>query len=145
MLAHKVRGVAANVGLEQLSDALSRLEQATNAVPTDERAAATALDASTAALGEALAAIRSGSPQQPTAPDEAEAAYDLTRARRAGGVLLQALRRGALDDAALAGLAAALAGHPVAPRVAQIQGAIGDFEFDSALEQLEGVMATLGE
>ncbi len=145
MLAHKVRGVAANVGLEQLSDALSRLEQATNAVPTDERAAATALDASTAALGEALAAIRSGSPQQPTAPDEAEAVYDLTRARRAGGVLLQALRRGALDDAALAGLAAALAGHPVAPRVAQIQGAIGDFEFDSALEQLEGVMATLGE
>ncbi|MCS0595876.1 MHYT domain-containing protein [Massilia agri] len=145
MLAHKVRGVAANVGLEQLSDALSRLEQATNAVPTDERAAATALDASTAALGEALAAIRAGSPQQPAATDEAEAAYDLARARRAGGVLLQALRRGALDDAALAGLAAALAGHPVAPRVAQIQGAIGDFEFDSALEQLEGVMATLGE
>jgi hypothetical protein len=29
--------------------------------------------------------------------------------------------------------------------VSQIQGAIGDFEFDSALEQLEAVMATLGE
>ena len=50
-----------------------------------------------------------------------------------------------LDAAALSGLAAALAGHPVAPRVAQIQSAIGDFEFDSALEQLEAVMATLGE
>ncbi|MFC0254649.1 MHYT domain-containing protein [Massilia consociata] len=144
MLAHKVRGVAANVGLEQLSDALSKLEQATNAVPTDEREAAAALESSTAALGEALAAIRAGS-AQPAAPVEAAAAFDLPRARRAGGVLLQALRRGALDDAAMAGLAAALAGHPVAPRVAQVQGAIGDFEFDLALEQLEAVMATLGE
>nr|WP_288381878.1 hypothetical protein [uncultured Massilia sp.] len=61
------------------------------------------------------------------------------------GVLLQALRRGALNDPAMASLAAALAGHPVAPRVAQVQAAIGDFEFDSALEQLEAVMATLGE
>ncbi|WP_313030372.1 MHYT domain-containing protein [Massilia alkalitolerans] len=143
MLAHKVRGVAANVGLEQLSDALSRLEQATNTVPTDEREAAQALDTATAALGDALAAIRAGSPQPTVAPEAAP--YDLARARRAGGVLLQALRRGALDDAALSGLAAALAGHPVAPRVAQIQGAIGDFEFDSALEQLEAVMATLEE
>ncbi|QOY94086.1 PAS domain S-box protein [Massilia sp. UMI-21] len=143
MLAHKVRGVAANVGLEQLSDALSRLEQATNAVPTDERDAALALESSTSALAEALAAIHAGSPQPTVAPEAAP--HDLARARRAGGVLLQALRRGALDDAALAGLAAALAGHPVAPRVAQIQAAIGDFEFDSALEQLEAVMATLGE
>jgi PAS domain S-box-containing protein len=143
MLAHKVRGVAANVGLEQLSDALSKLEQATNTVPTDEREAAQALDSATAALGDALAAIRAGSPQPTVAPEAAP--YDLARARRAGGVLLQALRRGALDDAALSGLAAALAGHPVAPRVAQIQGAIGDFEFDSALEQLEAVMATLDE
>jgi CheY-like chemotaxis protein len=143
MLAHKVRGVAANVGLERLSDALSKLEQATNVLPTDEREAAAALEASTAALGEALAAIRAGSPQPTLAPEAAP--YDLARARRAGGVLLQALRRGALDDAALAGLAASLAGHSVAPRVAQIQRAIGDFEFDSALEQLEAVMATLDE
>ena len=145
MLAHKVRGVAANVGLERLADALSKLEQATDTVPTDERASAAALDAATAALGEALAAIHSGGAQPTAAPDTAASAIDLTRARRAGGVLLQALRRGALDDAALAGLTAALAGHPVAPRVAQIRGAIGDFEFDSALEQLEAVMTTLGE
>jgi len=144
MLAHKVRGVAANVGLEQLSDALSQLEQATNAVPTDERAAAAALEACTAALELALAAIRDGDAPPATAP-AAPAAHDLARARRAGGVLLQALRRGALDDAALAGLAAALAGHPAAARVAQVQRAIGDFEFDLALEQLETVMATLDE
>jgi hypothetical protein len=112
-------------------------------VPTDERAATQALESATAALGEALAAIRAVSPQATAAPEAAP--HDLARARRAGGVLLQALRRGALDDAALSGLAAALAGHPVAPRVARIQAAIGDFEFDSALEQLEAVMATLGE
>ncbi|MCD2515009.1 PAS domain S-box protein [Massilia sp. G4R7] len=147
MLAHKVRGVAANVGLERLSDALSKLEHATNAVPTDERAAASALDASTAALGEALAAIHGGSPPPAATAGAAGAAGAgaLARARRAGGVLLQALRRGALNDPAMASLAAALAGHPVAPRVAQVQAAIGDFEFDSALEQLEAVMATLGE
>ncbi|MCA1247289.1 MHYT domain-containing protein [Massilia sp. MS-15] len=144
MLAHKVRGVAANVGLEQLSDALSQLEQATNAVPTDERAAAAALEACTAALELALAAIRDGD-APPAAAPAVPAAHDLARARRAGGVLLQTLRRGALDDAALAGLAAALAGHPAAARVAQVQRAIGDFEFDSALEQLEAVMATLDE
>lgn len=143
MLAHKVRGVAANVGLEQLSDALSRLEQAANVVPTDEREAAQALETASSALAEALAAIRSASPQPTVAPEAAP--FDLARARRAGGVLLQALRRGALDDAALSGLATALAGHPAAPGVARIQRAIGDFEFDSALEQLEAVMAALGE
>ncbi|WP_288378952.1 MHYT domain-containing protein, partial [uncultured Massilia sp.] len=92
MLAHKVRGVAANVGLERLSDALSKLEHATNAVPTDERAAASALDASTAALGEALAAIHGGSPPPAATAGAAGAAgaVDLARARRAGGVLLQA-------------------------------------------------------
>ncbi|RZA31667.1 MAG: hypothetical protein EOP92_30005, partial [Lysobacteraceae bacterium] len=40
----------------------------------------------------------------------------------------------------MAGQRSCQPGHPVAPRVAQIQGAIGDFEFDSALEQLEAVM-----
>ena len=144
MLAHKVRGVAANVGLEKLSDALAKLEQATNAVPTDEREVAAALDTSTAELEQALAAIRAGS-AQPVPALDAATGVDLPRAHRAGGVLLQALRRGALDDAALAGLAAALAGHPAAPRVARIQGAIGDFEFDAALEQLEEMMGTLAE
>ncbi|OON60499.1 transcriptional regulator [Massilia sp. KIM] len=143
MLAHKARGVAANVGLEQLADALGLLEGAANAVPTDERKAAEALEASGQALLAALDAIRA-SGVQPAAPAQAPA-VDLARARRAGGVLLAALRRGALDDGALASLASALAGHPLAPRVAQVRTAIGDFDFDLALEQLEAVLAALGE
>ncbi|WP_026354137.1 MHYT domain-containing protein [Massilia niastensis] len=144
MLAHKVRGVAANVGLEQLSDALATLEQATNAVPTDEQRASAALEASTRALAEALAAIGAGIPQA-AAPGAPAVTVDLARARRAGGVLLEALRRGALNDPALASLAAALAGHASAPRVAQVQVAIADFDFDLALGHLEAVMAALEE
>ncbi len=150
MLAHKVRGVAANVGLEQLSDALGLLEHATNALPTDEQKAAAALEASAGAVVEALAAIRhggtgGGAATEDVRPDQpaAQASVDLARARRAGGVLLEALRRGALDDGALASLSSALAGHACAPRVAQVRSAIGDFDFDLAVEQLDAVLAAL--
>ena len=142
MLAHKVRGVAANVGLEQLSDALGLLEHATNAVPTDEQKAAAALEASARAVTEALAAIGTGG--VPAAqPAAAADAVDMARARRSGGVLLEALRRGALDDGALAGLSSALASHACAARVAQVRSAIGDFDFDLAIERLEAVLAEL--
>ena len=60
-------------------------------------------------------------------------------------LLRQALGRGALDDAALAGLAAALAGHPVAARVTQVQAALADFDFDLAQQQLDAALAALGE
>ncbi|MEH6436997.1 MHYT domain-containing protein [Massilia sp. DD77] len=143
MLAHKVRGVAANVGLEQLSDALGLLEHATNAVPTDEHKAAAALEASSKAVSAALAAIHASGAQ----PEQAAqaATVDLARARRAGGVLLEALRRGALDDGALASLSSALAGHAGAPQVAQVRTAIGDFDFDLALGQLEAILGALGD
>jgi len=50
---------------------------------------------------------------------------------------------GALDDAALAGLAAALAGHPAAARVTQVQAALADFDFDLAQQQLDAVLNAL--
>jgi p-aminobenzoyl-glutamate transporter AbgT len=50
-----------------------------------------------------------------------------------------------LDDAALAGLAAATSGHPLAGRVAQVHEAISDFEFDLALQQLDAVLAAIDE
>jgi hypothetical protein len=58
-------------------------------------------------------------------------------------VLLQALSRGALDDATLAGLATALAGHPAAGRVTQVQAALADFDFDLAVTQLEAALAAI--
>jgi PAS domain S-box-containing protein len=147
MLAHKARGAAANIGLERLADALARLEQ--HAGDGDaEQALSGPLEGAMAAVAEALdaalGAIRAGSPA--AAPGTAAAsAGDLGRARRAASVLLQALRRGALDDAALAGLVAALAGHPAAHRVAQVQAALADFDFELALAQLEAVLAAIDD
>jgi len=143
MLAHKVRGAAANIGLELLADALAALEQATNTVPTDARQVANTLVVANNALDAALTALRAvAATPAPAAPGNQ---VDLARARRAGGVLLEALRRGALNDGAMASLAAALAAHPAATRVTQVQSAISDFDFDLALEHLQTVMGLLGD
>jgi CheY-like chemotaxis protein len=146
MLAHKVRGAAANIGLERLADALARLEQHASADPTDAdtftEPLQSAMAAVTGALDDALAAIRARAPDVPAARS-ASGGADLERARRAGAVLLRALRRGALDDAALAGLAAALGPHPAAGRVTQVQAALADFDFDLAVTQLEAALAAI--
>ena len=143
MLAHKVRGASANIGLELLADALAALEQATDTVPTDARQVANTLVVANQALDAALAALRAVAATP--APAATGNQVDLARARRAGGVLLEALRRGALNDGAMASLAAALAAHPAATRVTQVQSAIADFDFDLALGHLETVMDLLGD
>ncbi len=147
MLAHKARGVAANLGLELLSDALAGLEALAEGDKGQQLAASAllpaALDAVDAAHAEALDLTRSSRPSAAPAPDAGGATLDLARARRAGGLLHDALARGALDDAAMAGLAAALAGHPVAVRVTQVQAALADFDFDLAQQQLDTVLIAL--
>jgi hypothetical protein len=103
------------------------------------------------ALDEALDAIRAGAAAWDAATSGAgaagapalEGALDIELARGAAQELLRALGRGELDDAALTRLVAALAGHPAAPRVAQLQAALGDFDFDLAVEHLEAVIAVL--
>jgi len=143
MLAHKVRGAAANIGLELLSDTLAVLEQATDAVPTDERKTAAALVNASHALDAALLALQDVAGAAPCPALSAGGAVNLARARRAGGVLLQALQRGALNDGAMASLASALAAHPSAARVAQVQSAIADFDFDLAIEHIQTVLTVL--
>jgi CheY-like chemotaxis protein len=151
MLAHKVRGVAANLGLELLADALGRLE---GLVDGDSGklypGAEEALQESLAQLGVlvdgALAEIRAAQPAPSAKAVQAvRPGVDLERARRAGGVLREALRRGGLDDAASAGLAAALTGHPLAARAAQVHAAIADFDFDLALQQLDAVLGAIDD
>jgi HPt (histidine-containing phosphotransfer) domain-containing protein len=138
-LAHKVRGPAANLGFEQLADALSGLEQAAaTSAPLD-----TLLGQVTAAHAAALAQCGSAAPQgESAAPPSGPA--DLARARAAAARLMKALRRGALDDEALAALAAALGGHAAtAAPLAGLQAALADFDFDPALRQLEAVAGVL--
>jgi len=147
MLAHRVRGVAANLGLELLSDALAELETLADGHKGQQLASINllpqALDGVDAAHAEVLALIHTSRPSAAKASDSGADTVDLSRARRAGGLLHDALARGALDDAALAGLAAALAGHPVAARVTQVQAALADFDFDLAQQQLDAVLIAL--
>jgi hypothetical protein len=152
MQAHRVRGIAANLGLELLADALAKLEglvdgDSGKVYPGVEATLQETLDAVCGLLDDALGAIRAAQPAPAgtNKPQTARPAADLDRARRAGNALRDALKRGGLDDAALAGLAAATSGHPLAGRVAQVHAAISDFEFDLALQQLDAVLAAIDE
>ncbi|MBW8898705.1 MAG: PAS domain S-box protein [Massilia sp.] len=154
MQAHKVRGIAANLGLELLADGLAMLEGLVDGdsgklYPGLAATLQETLDAVSLLLDAALDAIRATRPASAApGPGKAHAmrpAADLDRVRRAGNVLRDALRHGGLDDAALAGLAAATSGHPLAARVAQVHAAISDFDFDLALQQLDAVLAAIDE
>jgi PAS domain S-box-containing protein len=151
MLAHKVRGVAANLGLERLADALASLEGMVDGdsgklFPGAEAGFQDALQALSALLDASLAELRAALPgQQAKAAEATRPGTDLDRAARAGKVLREALRRGALEDAALAGLAAAVTGHPLAARVAQVHAALSDFDFDLALQQLDAVLEAIDD
>jgi CheY-like chemotaxis protein len=151
MLAHKVRGVAANLGLELLADALGKLEALVDGdsgklYPGTEDSLQDLLAQLCVLLDGALAASRAAQPAPAAKPGQAvRPGFDLERARRAGKVLRDALRRGGLDDAASAGLAAALSGHPLASRAAQVHAAIADFDFDLALQQLDAVLGAIDD
>ncbi|QOL51254.1 MHYT domain-containing protein [Massilia litorea] len=149
MLAHKARGVGANIGLELLADALAALEQLAEGEKGQALAGVAllpeALAKVEAAHAAAILAIRAERPAASNAPAAPQSAVDLPRALRAGRLLRDALNRGALDDAALAGLAAALSGHPVAARVTQVQAALADFDFDLAQQQLDAALEALAE
>jgi CheY-like chemotaxis protein len=149
MLAHKARGVGANIGLELLADALAELEQLAEGEKGQALAGVAllpeALAKVEAAHAAAILAIRAERPAASNAPAAPQSAVDLPRALCAGRMLRDALNRGALDDAALAGLAAALSGHPVAARVTQVQAALADFDFDLAQQQLDAALEALAE
>jgi len=151
MLAHRVRGVAANLGLELLADALGKLEALVDGdsgklYPGLEETLQDALLQLRVLLDGALAEIRAAQPAPAASPAQAvHPGADLERARRAGKVLRDALRRGGLDDAASAGLAAALTAHPLAARAAQVHAAIADFDFELALQQLDAVLGAIDD
>jgi len=156
MLAHKVRGVAGNLGLELLADTLGNLEgmvdgDSGKVFPGAESRLQDTLRELCTQLDRALEAIRAALPapaqaQAPAKPAQGvRPTVDLERARRAGTSLREALRRGGLEDTSLAGLAAALTGHPLAARVAQVHAALSDFDFELALQQLDAVLEVLDE
>jgi PAS domain S-box-containing protein len=152
MQAHKVRGVAANLGMELLADALATAEGLVDGDSGKLYAGADAalqhaLERCAALQDAALGALRALQPaaQARTQAPVQERGPDLDHALRAGRVLREALAHGGLDDAALAGLGAELAGHPLAARLAQVHAALADFDFDLAQQQLEAMLAVLAE
>ncbi|MDB5953096.1 MAG: transcriptional regulator, partial [Massilia sp.] len=143
MLAHKARGVAANLGLESLAETLTQFEHACG-----DAAGQATLDARhdgvAAAVIAAMAAIGASSAPQPVVVPPGSAGFDAVRAARSGAALLASLRRGALDDEALAELCATLATHHAGALLAPVHAALADFDLVLALRRVEAVLAMAG-
>ncbi|OEZ98610.1 MHYT domain-containing protein [Duganella phyllosphaerae] len=174
---HRVRGVAANLGLEQLAATLARIEKLCGAPPRDadvpldaelaqqQRQLASQLEAALGAIHamQAIATRRDAANARTRDDDEVTAAgqgtdtplpgtaaadaFDVAAARARAQALQPSLRRGALDDAALAALVASLASAPATPRkhLATLHGALDDFDFPLAASTLEVLMDSLPE
>jgi len=173
---HRVRGVAANLGLEQLAATLAHIEKLCGSPPRDadvpldaelaqqQRQLASQLEAALGAI-HAMQAITtrrdaanartrddddSAAGQGADTPATAAAtpaAFDAAAARARAEALLPPLRRGALDDAALATLVASLAGAPATPlkHLAALHGALDDFDFPLAASTLEAILDSLSK
>ncbi|WP_166455396.1 hypothetical protein, partial [Duganella alba] len=73
------------------------------------------------------------------------AVFDPAMARQKSAALLPSLQRGALNDAALTALTAALTGAPpaLAQQLKAVQDALNDFDFPQALAALQALQASL--
>jgi PAS domain S-box-containing protein len=144
--AHKVRGVAANLGFEQLCITLAEIEKRGS---EGGDAAFAVLEPLLARyndeLAEALAAVRvRDCPQSASLTCTAPMApFDAGVVREAADVLLASLARGALDEPALGRLSRALQGHVMPATLAPLQMAIDDFDFTLAGTRLVDILATV--
>jgi len=157
---HKVRGVAANLGLEQLTATLAQLEKLCGSPQRDDGTLNTELTQGqrmlTAQLDAALSAIHAATTGD-VAPAAASAAsakaavataaagYDAAAARQKASALLPSLQRGALDDARLTALTSSLVGAPAAQtqQLAALHTALNDFDFPLAQGTLQELLASL--
>lgn len=141
-LAHRVRGVAANLGAVQLAATLAGLEDAA----TTE--APLALTARIAEVGGALSALRSevagwqGSVERPVAK-EAAARCDTQAVLHHADMLLKALERGEFDDLTLARLLAAVGGHSASTLLGPLAEAIENFDGALAMTHLRTLIARM--
>jgi PAS domain S-box-containing protein len=171
---HRMRGVAANLGLEQLAATLGQIEKLCGAPPRDadvpldaelsqlQRQLATQLEAALGAIHamQAITTRREAANARTRDADDDDAAggdgagdakpstahvFDPAPARVHAEKLQSSLKRGALDDAALAALVVSLAGAPAAPakHLAALHGALDDFDFPLAASTLEVLLDSL--
>jgi len=141
-LAHRMRGAAANLGMERLADGLWRLERALQAA--DARAELPALlELALQRLSEALAAVwaqdATAGQQGPAGASPSHLPLDLERVCALGEAMRQSLEHGSFDQQQMAALAEAMSGRIAAGRLQALQRALDDFDFkaaDSALQAL---------
>jgi len=138
--AHRVRGVAANLGLERLAALLAEIEAA--AIKGDALAISAMHPALRVETADAVAAIqaqriytasaRPASPQ--SAPAGAPPPVERRGVRTTADALYRSLERGALDDDAMARLVSLVpSDDPVLQRLLR---AVEDFDFDAARRHL---------
>ncbi|QGZ39821.1 MHYT domain-containing protein [Pseudoduganella flava] len=141
--AHRVRGVAANLGFEQLTATLADIER--DAAAGARAALAPLLARVGTELEQALAAVRSRAcPEKAAAAGALPAApFDAQALQVAGEALARSLARGALDEPALAALAQALHGHVPPAALAPLRMAIDDFDFTLAESRLADILAAV--
>ncbi|TWI66166.1 PAS domain S-box-containing protein [Pseudoduganella lurida] len=142
--AHRVRGVAANLGFEQLVVTLADIERRSAAASPDTTLGAT-LQELAAQLDEALADVRTRACPRPDAinTETPAAAFDVAAVHDSASALRQSLKRGALDDDALARLSQSLLGHVAPAMLAPLHMALGDFDFSLAETRLDALLETL--
>jgi len=132
--AHRVRGLAANLGFVELSALLAVVERhvVTEEYDSVRRQLAplrSALERVVAALESTLSAVHASA----FVPPQRNAEDSLELARESGMVLMQALSRGSLDDDALNRFVEAA---PPMPEIPELIRALEDFEMDTASELL---------
>jgi len=142
-LAHRLRGAAANLGMEQLADALWRLETGLQA-PDGRATLPDLLEQAGLRLTDALAAVWAqddvrADAREATSVSAAAAAgpLDLERVHAMGNAMLHSLERGSFDQQELAALSSVLRGCVAEPRLLGLQRALDDFDFTAARDALQ--------
>ncbi|MEC5385793.1 PAS domain S-box protein [Uliginosibacterium sp. H3] len=146
--AHRLRGLAGNLGLEHLADALEQLESACAAAahePSRLAGIQAALNDTEHACERALAAVASETVAERAREQAAQTQLDMDYAtlRSAGSRLIETLGQGALDDEALARFSAAMPAG--IPQLQTLQRFIDDFDFAAARQHLATFLDALQE
>jgi HPt (histidine-containing phosphotransfer) domain-containing protein len=131
-LAHRVKGVAGNLGLEKLAELLDEIERtlasdtASAVRPLLARLRHLIYDTFVAIDLELAKSPTAGAGPRPPQP------IDVPRIRSLGDQLSARFRRGELDGAAFAQLLDALAGNIEAAPIDELQRLVDDFDFVAA-------------
>jgi PAS domain S-box-containing protein len=136
-LAHRVKGVAGNLGLANLASALQAVEAAVNG---DQKGMSGLIKAAAAAMETAWRTVEVELVQHRPAKTAERKEFDAKAAAKEIGALQKAARRGALDDAALSELGKMLPDDQIAP----LKRALEDFDFGLAESLLEELAAANG-